>query len=141
MRGVQGYFDANRKGILFQGAHDFNHIHRFFAQTGITLVGFRPNDVLVGNTPLQAKCASNDQTVLIYLANPTGKKPETDNPAAKAPSVTIQLQGDYTVRWFNPRTGDWIDGEALSGKGEHKLTAPAGQGTRAGDWVVLLRRQ
>lgn len=140
-RGVQGYFDANRKGVLFQGAHDFIHIHRFFARAGITLVGLRPNDALVGNNPLQAKCMANDRTVLIYLANPTGNKPETDSAAAKKPSVTIRLQGDYSVRWFNPRTGDWIDGKPLSGNKAHRFTAPAVQRTLAGDWVLLLRRQ
>ena len=45
-RGVQGYFDANRDGVLFQGAHDFRHIHRFFRETGVTLVGLRPDDAL-----------------------------------------------------------------------------------------------
>jgi hypothetical protein len=140
-RGVQGYFDANRKGVLFQGAHDFIHLHSFFAKAGITLVGLQPNDALVGGNPLQVKCAANEKTVLIYLANPTGNSPDTDNPAAKKPSVTIRLNGDYTVRWFNPRTGTWIDGQPLTGRKKHTLTAPAVQRTRAGDWVLLLRRK
>lgn len=141
-RGVQGYYDANRKGILFQGAHDFIHIHCFFETSGITMVGLQPNDAMVGDDPLQAKCAHDNQTILIYLANPTGDKPESDNPAVKKPSVTVQLpDGQYTVQWFNPRTGEWIDGKSIQGGGRQKLTAPATQRTLAGDWVLLMQRQ
>jgi hypothetical protein len=140
-RGVQGYYDANRRGILSQGAHDFNHIHRFFRESGLTLVGLRPDDARVGDDPLRAKCAGRDGVLIVYLANPTGEDPATDNPAPGKPAVEIQLPaGDYSVRWFNPRTGIWTDGPAVKGGGPCRLTAPAAPRTRAGDWVLLLRR-
>jgi hypothetical protein len=140
-RGVQGYYDANRRGVLSQGAHDFNHIHRFFREADLTLVGLKPDDARVGGDPLRAKCAHDDKTILVYLANPTGQTPETDNPATQAPSVTVRLPGGhFSVRWFNPRTGQWTEGKPVPGGEPRKLTAPAAQRTRAGDWVLLLRR-
>ena len=66
----------------------------------------------------------------------------TDNPASGKPSVNINLPaGRHSVRWFNPRTGQWTDGEALDGGAQRKLTAPAPQRTSAGDWVLLISRR
>jgi prepilin-type processing-associated H-X9-DG protein len=62
--GVQGYFDANRAGKLAGGADDFVHIHRFFADTGLTLVGMEPADELVGGEPHQVKCIGNGDTYI-----------------------------------------------------------------------------
>ncbi len=140
-RGVRGYFDANRDGTLYQGAHDFRHIHGFFDEAGLTMVGLEPDDAFVGDRPLRAKCARNDATILIYLANPTGDRPETDNPAAGHPSVSIDLPaGRFQVRWYQPRTGEWSDGEPLTGGEKQKLTAPALDKSFGGDWVLLLQK-
>lgn len=141
-RGVQGYYDANRRGVLSQGAHDFNHIHSFFREAGLTLVGLRPDDALVGGDPLRAKCARNEETAIVYLANPTGDTPEIDNPGTQIPSVTMTLpEGNFAVDWFNPRTGAWTQGKPVQGGQAQKLTAPDPQRARAGDWVLLMRRR
>jgi hypothetical protein len=140
-RGVQGYFDANRDGTLFQGAHDFRHIRRFFEDANLTMVGLAPDDGLVGRNPPEFKCARDDDTILVYLANPSGNDPETDNPGVKKPAVTVDLPpGVWGTRWFNPRTGDWSQGQRLTGDERHKLTAPHDDRSTAGDWVLLMRQ-
>ena len=139
--GVAGYFTANRAGLLYQGAHDFVHIHEFFRDAGITLVGMTPDDALVGGDSNRWKCIHDDRTYIIYLANSDGQEPANANPATAAPTVEVQLpQGQYAVRWFDPQTGRWRDVSNVNG-GLQKLTAPARPGqTTAGDWVLLLLR-
>ena len=140
-RGVQGYFDANRDGVLFQGAHDFRHIHRFFQETGVTLVGLRPDDTLVGADPLRFKCSRDEKTIIVYLANPSGEDPVTDNPGVTKPTVAIHLpRSTWNVQWFNPRTGGLFNGKPLSGASRHRLTPPHDGRSTAGDWVLLLRQ-
>lgn len=135
-KGVSGYFDANQKGILFQGAHDFRHIHAFFEKTGITLVNMKPDDLMVGNDPSRWKCSHNEDTYIIYLANPSGIEPGTDFPVLKPPSVSLNLKkGSYTVSWFDPDTGSWVYG-SNSGGGEISLTAPGPE-----DWILLIQKR
>ena len=56
--------------------------------------------------------------------------------------VGIELPaGEYGVRWFNPRTGEWIDGVPVKSGMPLKLTAPAPKRAMAGDWVLLMKRQ
>jgi hypothetical protein len=134
-KGVSGYFDANRKGILFQGAHDFRHIHQFFATAGITLVGLKPNDALVGNDPFRYKCIQDQQHTIVYLANPSGNTPETDFPSAAIPEVSLQLKkGNYQIHWFDPDTGNWVRGSRATG-GLQTFKAPAGE-----DWILLIKK-
>jgi hypothetical protein len=40
--GVMGYYDAVAAGKLERGGDDFIHIHKFFDDTGLTLVGMKP---------------------------------------------------------------------------------------------------
>ncbi|MDF9799913.1 hypothetical protein OKW21_005176 [Catalinimonas alkaloidigena] len=134
--GVSGYFDANRKGILSQGGHDFRHIHTFFEQTGLTLAGMEPDDALVGSDPYRWKCAHDDSTYIIYLANPSGTEPGTDHPSLEAPSVSMTLpRGTYTPSWFDPDSGAWVYGSDSRG-GEMTLTAPGPE-----DWILLIRKK
>ena len=58
LKGVQGYYEACRDGKLRCGGHDFNLVHRFFADRNLTLVGLTPNDDAVGETP----CGGNART-------------------------------------------------------------------------------
>ncbi|WPP50605.1 DUF5060 domain-containing protein [Catalinimonas niigatensis] len=135
-KGVSGYFDANRKGILSQGAHDFRHIHAFYKETGLTMVNMQPDDILVGNDPYLWKCAHNDSTYIIYLANPSGAEPGKDYPQLKPPSVSLNLtKGIYDIRWFDPDTGSWVYGSKSKG-GNLSLTAPGPE-----DWVLLIKKQ
>ena len=49
VQGVQGYLSAVRDGQRNDGAADFPHIRRFFAEAGLKLVGLRPNDAMGDN--------------------------------------------------------------------------------------------
>jgi hypothetical protein len=135
-RGVQGYFDAKKEGKLAGGADDFVHIHRFFSESGLTLVGLKPDDAAAGGDPLRWKCSRDERTVIIYLANPDGRKPESDRPAALAPAVSINLpERDFASRWFSPSTGRFSpEPSPTIGGGAVELRAPGG-----GDWVLLLQ--
>ena len=135
-KGVSGYFDANHRGILHQGAHDFRHIHAFFNTLGLTLVNMQPDDALVGDDPYRWKCAHDESTYVIYLANPGGAEPGTDYPNTEVPEVALSLaKGRFSVQWFDPDTGAWYRDSTLEGGEEVSLKAP---GTE--DWIVLLQR-
>ncbi|MFC1714039.1 DUF4038 domain-containing protein [Candidatus Poribacteria bacterium] len=136
LKGVQGYYDAVEAGKLEEGAHDFNHIHKFFADSGLTLVNMIPNDSLVGDDPMKWKCIYDYDKFIVYLANPTGSEPESDAEADTVPEVTVQLpEDDFTAKWFNPSTGIWHGNKLISG-GRQTLTAPD-----TGDWVLLLEKE
>ena len=134
LRGVQGYFDLARTGKL-EGAHDFRNIHKFFAETKLTLVGMTPDDSLVGSNPSKYKGIHNREAHIIYLANPTGSEPETDAEADTVASVTVRLPkaSSFTVTWFDPSDGDWKHAAEVPGN-KQILTAPG-----PGDWLLLLR--
>jgi hypothetical protein len=141
-RGIQGYYDACRRGTLYQGAHDFIRIHQFFREAQLTLVGMTPDDALVGGNPLKWKCAHGNDTWLVFLANPDGDDPCTDNGSILQAQVTLTLpMGAYTVRWFDPAEGAWYDGENVNG-GAHTLSAPAPDYASPvrPDWVLLIRK-
>ncbi len=131
LRGMQGYYDAAHSGKL-DGFQDFLYLHTFFNDTGLTLVGFEPDDTYVGSRPTHRKCTRTDDAIIIYLANPDGDEPEKDNVNELIPDVTIHVEGDSVARWFNPRTGLWQGTVELS-KGMQTLVAPDG-----GDWLLLL---
>jgi hypothetical protein len=134
-KGVSGYFDANKKGILFQGAHDFRHIHQFFATADIDLVGMQPDDALVGSEPFKYKCIRDRDNVIVYLANPSGDNPGTDYPAATVPEIEFYLEnGNYQVFWFDPDTGNWVRSGRISG-GQQKFIAPSIE-----DWILLVKK-
>ena len=136
-KGVTGYFDANRAGILFQGGHDFRHIHQFFEESGLTLVGMQPDDALVSGDSLQYKCIRDTTNYLVYLANPSGDTPQSDYPKNEIPTVMIDLpKGKFAVRWFDPDTGTWVYASDVNGSNELSLTAPT-----EGDWVLWLKAE
>lgn len=142
VRGVQGYYRSNRRGVLSQGAHDYRHIHTFFADTGLTLVGMVPEDALVGGDPLRAKCIHDDRSYIVYAANPDGNTPRTDNPHIEKPTVNIQFPaGSYRVKWFNPRRGTWESESTISVRGFHPLKPPSIGRILHGDWVILIQNQ
>jgi hypothetical protein len=144
-RGVWGYDDANRAGLLHQGAHDFAHIHQFFHDAALTLVGMEPCDDRAGAQPRRVKCIGRDGLLILYLANPDGDKPETDNPATAIAAAELRVpNGRYALKWFDPTTARWTDGGMLQAADDAplKLKAPArAAGLASGDWVALLRRQ
>ena len=133
LRGIQGYFDAVHSGKL-TGAQDFRVLHAFFNDTGLNLIGFEPDDGLAGNRPEQVKSMRRDKTVILYLANPDGDTPKTDDVCETIPEISLNL-GPCTARWFDPRSGSW-HGPNTHPAGSTPFTAPDG-----GDWVLLLEMQ
>lgn len=134
LRGIQGYYSAVKAGKLENGGHDFIHIHKFFRDAKLTLVNMTPDDSIVGNDAKKWKCIHNADTFVVYLANPTGDKPETDDEADTIPEVTIQLpDGIFYVKWFDPATGIWKYGKYIEG-GAQSLAAPD-----KGDWVLMVQ--
>ena len=136
LKGVQGYYDAIETGKLDHGADDFIHIHSFFFDADLTLVGLTPDDACVGDDPLKWKCIRSSNTFIIYIANPSGDTPKTDHVADTVPEITVHLpDGNYTVEWFKPTSGAWTR-SSMCGGGNSALVAPD-----AGDWVLLLRQK
>ncbi|NQV32681.1 MAG: DUF4038 domain-containing protein, partial [Phycisphaeraceae bacterium] len=135
-RGVYGYFDAVSQGQLKRGAHDFVFIHQFFRDANLTLVGMTPDDAIVGGDSARWKCMHRDNVFVVYLANPSGSRPESDESSVRPPSVTIQLpKGQFAVKWFQPNTGQWAVG-GTGASGAQSFLAPG-----SGDWVLLLRAE
>ena len=136
-KGVWGYFDANRAGVLHQGGHDFRHIHQFFKESNLTMVGMRPNDALAVDQPSRYKCMQGNNDYLIYLANPSGDNPETDFPATTVPEVGLKLPtGDFVLRWFDPDTGTWLREKLSTTDDGATLEAPDTE-----DWVLWIKKQ
>ena len=134
LQGVQGYFDACKRGALAGGADDFVHIHTFFRDSGLTLVGYEPDDACVGNDPLRVKCIRNASNYIVYHANPSETGPGSARPGASPPEVNIMLPAkSFRVRWFEPATSQWTDSPNATGP-KANLRAPGG-----GDWMLLLQ--
>ncbi|MHC4518725.1 MAG: apiosidase-like domain-containing protein [Planctomycetota bacterium] len=139
LRGVQGYADAVKAGKLVGGARDFRHIHKFFEDTDLTLVGMEPADEMVGYQPHRFKCIRDEDHILVYLQNPDGLDPDKADVAATHAAVKVHLpQASYGVRWYQPTSGQWMQDaefEEVAGQGEHRLKAPF-----AGDAILYLKR-
>ncbi len=135
--GVQGYQDAVKAGKLVGGARDFCFIHRFFQDTGLTLVGMKPADAMADYQPHRYKCIADDDHIIVYLQNPDSTQPEKANAAQREDTVRIHLpRFQYDVRWFEPTTGKWHEGEIVVGGYDRDLKAPFN-----GDAVLLLTRR
>jgi uncharacterized protein DUF4038/uncharacterized protein DUF5060 len=140
LRGVQGYADAVKAGKLVGGAQDFRHIHTFFEDTGLTLVGMEPADAMVGYQPHRFKCIRDEDHILVYLQNPDAPEPEKANVAATHASMEILLPlHAYRVRWYQPTSGRWVEDaevKEIQGQGKCQLKAPF-----TGDAILYLERR
>lgn len=135
LKGVFGYYEACRDGKLKEGAHDFNAIHKFFRDTGLTMVGMTPDDACVGGDPMKWKCARNENTWIVYLANPSGSDPETDIAAETHPEVSVLLpEGNFEGRWYHPVEGEWSESFTID-SAERQCRAP-----NQGDQILILTR-
>jgi hypothetical protein len=137
IRGMHGYRTAVQDGRLDDGAADFPHIRRFFAEAGLTLVGMEPNDAMGGNDGHAVKVIAGEKTVIAYLQNADSRTPETANVAETPATCRLHLPpGTWRVRWFDPRTGRWHEnpgGGQIGGDGVRPLKSPF-----PGDAVLLL---
>jgi hypothetical protein len=137
-KGVQGYLTAVKDGRLDDGAQDFKWIRKFFEQAELTLVGFEPADKLAGGAPLAVKAASDGKNIVVYAQNPDSRQPEKANVAESPADIAVALpQGQWAIRWFDPRTGQWHDPpqhQTVDGGSQQSFTSPFN-----GDAVLLLR--
>jgi len=136
-RGVQGYQDAVRAGKLVGGARDFRYIHQFFQDTGLTLAGMTPADAMANYQPYRYKCIADEEHIIVYLQNPDSSRPEKAGVVRKKASVRMHLpQFRYDMRWYEPTTGRWHDGDGVTGGYDRDLKAPF-----PGDAVLLLTKR
>lgn len=136
--GIQGYLTAVRRGLLDDGAADFKHIHKFFADTGLTLAGLEPNDAMGGNDGHTVKVLAGAKTIIVYLANPDSRIPEEADVRESKAGCRLHLPvGRWAIRWFHPRTGEWYadpDRKEISGGYTREFRSPF-----PGDAVLLLQ--
>ncbi len=56
---------------------------------------------------------------------------------AKEPTLISDVSGTYLIRWFNPRTGEFVgQGKELSARGRLKISPPPAEADK--DWVAWL---
>lgn len=94
-------------------------LYDFF--TALPFWRLRPFDGVTGDAVALAEAG---QTYVIYL--PHGGATTLDLSGAP---------GEYTARWFNPRTGKTREDVRVAGDGQRKLDAPDGK-----DWAVCIQR-
>jgi inosine-uridine nucleoside N-ribohydrolase len=139
LQGVQGYLTAVRDGRLDDGAADFKHIPRFFAEADLTLAGLQPNDAMAGNDGHSTKVIAGEKTIIAYLQNPDSRVPEFADVAETPAACRMHLSaGEWKIRWFDPRTGQWHDNperREISGGYTRDFKSPF-----PGDAVLLLTR-
>lgn len=138
VKGMQGYLTAVRDGRLEDGAADFRHIHTFFREAELTLVGLQPIDAMAGNDGHSVKVIAGDKVIIAYLQNADSPTPEGANVAETSAACRLHLPvGAWSIRWFDPRTGQWHtnpERNQIGGGGTRDFKAPF-----AGDAVLLLK--
>lgn len=118
-----------REALDRPGANDIRHVRKLFeAYPFAQLV---PDQSIVygknskGENHIRAAQAADKSFLMVYLA--------------QGQSVDIhtgKMQQDFTVRWFNPRNGEMIEGESLE-PGEIRTFLPPSQG-EGNDWMLVL---
>lgn len=103
------------------------HALEFFTENAIPFAEMIPDDSLVAEENNYCFYKANDVYV-VYLK--------------KGGMVTLDLShgdGDFSLRWFNPRTGRFEDKQETTRAGKAVQLGPAPRDVQS-DWVVLLRR-
>ncbi len=73
--------------------------------------------------------------------NPDRNNPPTGNPEIEGTKVKITLpNGEYSVRWFNPPRGNWVEESTISVEKIHTLETPDIGRIAQKDWVVLIQK-
>ncbi len=106
-----------------------SHALEFFRTEKIPFAEMQPADALIGNaanTNAKFCFAKRGELYLVYL--PNGGTTDLDLATAN---------GEFTVHWFNPRSGGPLKstGPTVSGGSKCTLTAPDQE-----DWLAVLRR-
>lgn len=134
-KGVRAYFDTQNGSFPLKGADQFQFIHDFFKDTGLTLVNYHPAQQLLASKSVNNVLTSNGETILIYIANPASDNIETTDVSQKSQAVELVIPENYGTKlsWFNPRTGEWVEPILELKTGANTLHTPSG-----GDWVGLI---
>jgi hypothetical protein len=148
---VRGYADVVAGGHMPGAARDFQHIHAFFRETGLTMVGMVPEPSICTTTPasddkdpratgLICALAADGATVIAYANN-------TSPPAMTFTLRSPQVRGSglsagtWQQQCFNVRDGAFslpkqLTVAAGSDSGHSVVTLTCAQ---HGDRVVVLR--
>lgn len=122
--GIMGYDPQVPGGDTGSGRRAWlGHATRFF-NGGIAVIdAMRPMNHLVG--PGSFCLAAPGHTYAVYVQ------------ASAEPAIHLDLAdapGNYTARFFNPRTGDWTPTQTCEGGGTHEFVKPSD-----GDWALLVQ--
>ncbi len=135
-RGIIGYFDSRKRSFPLRGADQFQYIHKFFRDTGLTLVDFKPSQHLVQVDSGSVTAASNGKISLFYVANPQSDNIQSSNVSDRPYRFEINhLSGQNTsLRWYNPRTGQWSESRDLQLDDGISIVTP-----EKGDWLAVIQ--
>jgi hypothetical protein len=106
----------------FKAAPDLGLRTQFFREEIIDFKSLTPSDRLILAGQGVVVAANNGKEYVVYDYN--------------GGSFTINLEdviGSLNAKWFNPRTGEWIDGNQVQGGGARIFITPTKQ-----DWVLHL---
>ncbi|QDT02356.1 hypothetical protein K227x_07320 [Rubripirellula lacrimiformis] len=105
----------------------------FFPENDIPFWEMENSDALIGNSSNNNSkfCfAKTDEVYLVYL--PSGGSAELD---------LRDADGDFEVRWFNPRSGGELQrGSVLTVDGGSKVQLGTAPADKDDDWLVVVRR-
>ena len=117
-----------RQALTMPGAEQMGHVAKLF--TSVDWWRLQPDSSLLAEQP-------GKQDVLATVL--ASRSAEGDLVVAYAPAggvLSLDLRGlrpNLSARWFDPRTGDWLQGPALADEPVHRLATPDEQ-----DWVLVL---
>ncbi len=107
---------------------------QFFKDNAIPFWEMQNADALVGNAKNDNRkycLAKAGEVYLVYL--PNGGTTVLD---------LSEANGDFTVRWFNPRTGgSLVSGPVIQVKGQGKVSLGQPPADPDEDWLVVVKRQ
>lgn len=99
----------------------------FFEENEIPFWEMEPTDNLTAEENDYVLAKGKDQIIIFQKMGPKGK------------TILQDFSGDYTVKWFNPRTGAFVGKESnVNAKGS--LTLPKLKSENEKDWVVWIRK-
>jgi hypothetical protein len=97
------------------------HMARFVEESGIRYWRMAPHDELIVGPPRTFFCLAEPDVAYMVYFRAGGEIGLRINP------------GDYEVKWFNPRTGEFLPADSVSVSQETRFAAPDDM-----DWVLYL---
>ncbi len=133
--GIEWYFGYENEHSDLT-CEDWRSRDKMWDQNRYALDFFVGNSIPYAEMEPMDKLTANDDYIL-------GKKDSEyviyQKMGAKELTVLPDLSGTYLIRWFNPRTGEFVGKEQTS-KADKDLTIPAPKTEVDKDWVVWVRK-